>query len=46
MFDCNSIEHEFVAAELRPADREVRVLADEEDRATVYELQRAPGWLN
>lgn len=44
--DCNSIEHELVAAELRLADREVRGLDDNEDRATIYELRRARGRLN
>ncbi|MFD3431280.1 hypothetical protein [Nocardia fluminea] len=44
--DCNSIERELSNAELRLADREVRGLDDDEDRAAVYELQRARGRLN
>ncbi|MEU4599932.1 hypothetical protein [Nocardia sp. NPDC023988] len=41
--DCTAIDREITVAELRLADREVRGLADDEDRATVYELQRARG---
>ncbi|MGW5441633.1 hypothetical protein [Nocardia asteroides] len=44
--DCTTIDQEITVAELRLADREVRGLADDEYRATVYELRRARGRLN
>lgn len=44
--DCTAIDKQITVAELRLADREVRGLADDEDRAVVYELQRARGRLN
>ncbi|MFF0547268.1 hypothetical protein ACFYTF_30995 [Nocardia thailandica] len=44
--DCTTIDLALTAAELRLADREVRGLADDEDRAAVAELRRARGRLN
>ncbi|MEU3010104.1 hypothetical protein [Nocardia asteroides] len=44
--NCTTIDREITVAELRLADREVRGLADDEDRATVDELCRARGRLN
>ncbi|MFI1241441.1 hypothetical protein [Nocardia salmonicida] len=46
MANCDTIERELLAAEMRLADREVRGLDDDEDRAGVYELRRARGRLN
>lgn len=43
---CDVIDREITVAELRLIDREARGLADDEDRAGVYELQRARGRLN
>lgn len=44
--DGNSIKRALLIAELRLADREVRGLDDDEDRAAIYELHRARGRLN
>lgn len=44
--NCTAIERELLGAEMRLAAREVSGLDDDEDRAYVFELQRARGRLN
>ncbi|MEV0773851.1 hypothetical protein [Nocardia salmonicida] len=44
--DCTTIERALLGAEMRLVDREARGLDDDEDRAHVFELQRARGRLN